>query len=101
MKRAIAWAGLAALLAAPLAACSFRNREGPEVTCAELQCGRVNACEQGIIAQCADGVTVKYHVCSTDGACEATWQKSGAYRCAAEDTDCEGCRPETNGCATR
>ncbi len=97
--RALALAALAALLSAPLGACSAKNREGPDVTCAELECGRVNACAEGIIAQCADGVNVKFHVCDEKTTCEATWQKSGAYRCAQEDTDCEGCRPDRKGCS--
>jgi hypothetical protein len=96
--RAVALGMLAALLSAPLGACSASNREGPDVTCADLECGRINACQQGIIAQCADGVTVKFHVCTEKTTCEATWQKSGAYRCQAEQTDCEGCRPERKGC---
>ena len=33
--------------------------EGPEVTCADLGCGQVNACANGIIAQCVDGKTVR------------------------------------------
>lgn len=78
--------------------CSLSNQEGPDVTCEELQCGKVNACEQGIIAQCVDGRTVKYHVCSSDDICTATWQKAGAFRCIETATDCEGCRPERDGC---
>ena len=46
-----------ALLLGP--SCSLENREGPQVTCADLDCGRANAFEQGIIAQCADGLTVR------------------------------------------
>lgn len=80
------------------ASCSLDNREGPAVTCEELDCGRINACEQGIIAQCVDGRTVRYHVCATKEACEAEWQVEGQYRCASDLTDCEGCRPERAGC---
>jgi hypothetical protein len=35
--------------------CSIFNREGPTVTCADLQNGVVNACKDGIIASCAGG----------------------------------------------
>lgn len=82
-------------------ACSLQNREGPDVTCADLECGRINACQDGIIAQCLDGVTVRYHVCnSTDNdLCDESWQIDGQFRCLEFATDCEGCRPErTLGC---
>lgn len=88
--------GMAALFGLP--ACSLLNQEGPEVTCEALLCGKINACREGIIAQCADGVTVKYHVCGTSDVCKEAWQKEGQFRCTAEATDCEGCRPERNGC---
>ena len=84
-----------------VAACSIDNIEGPEVTCAELACGRYNACLNGIIAQCLDGKNVRYFVCNEDGedVCDAAWQNPGAYRCEQTQTDCEGCRPErTEGC---
>lgn len=100
-RLARASAGALALLAATalgLTACSLLNQEGPEVTCAELLCGKINACRQGIIAQCSDGVNVKYHVCGSSDVCKETWQVEGAYKCTAEATDCEGCRPERNGC---
>ncbi len=87
---------------APIVAfsCSLQNQEGPEVDCAALECGRINACVEGIIAQCVNGETVRYHVCGTTDICTAEWQTEGQYRCAFEDTDCEGCRPErTLGCA--
>ena len=80
------------------ASCSLGNREGPDLTCAELECGRVNACAEGIITQCADGITVKYHVCSDSSACGKDWQVAGQYRCSEDQTDCEGCRPERTGC---
>lgn len=89
------------LAAASIAACSLDNREGPEVTCAALECGRVNACSNGIIAQCVDGETVRYHVCKTNGddVCDEDWQTFGQYRCLEFETDCEGCRPErVDGC---
>jgi hypothetical protein len=88
-------------LAALAPACSGNNQEGPEVTCADLQCGRINACQEGIIAQCADGVNVRYHACSSDKElCGYDWQIPGQYRCEAASTDCEGCRPDGPGCAT-
>ena len=95
--KALGW-GLALALVAAGAACSLDNQEGPDVTCEALRCGQINACENGIIAQCVDGRTVLFHVCSTDDICGAEWQDAGRYRCAEEDTDCEGCRPERDGC---
>jgi uncharacterized membrane protein YgcG len=94
-----------AAAAVPLAAlptCSLQNVEGPDVTCADLECGRINACRDGIIAQCLDGKTVRYDVCkaSADDVCEEDWQIPGQYRCLEFETDCEGCRPErVHGCA--
>jgi hypothetical protein len=84
------------------AGCSLQNLEGPEVSCADLECGRINACQDGIIAQCVDGKTVRYHVCKSDGddVCSEEWQIDGEYRCLEYQTDCEGCRPErVEGCA--
>jgi hypothetical protein len=99
MRAALHIAAFALFALAASASCSLSNREGPEVTCADLECGRVNACEEGIIAQCVDGVTVRYHACATAEICEATWQVPGAYKCSYELTDCEGCRPERKlGC---
>jgi hypothetical protein len=91
--------GLAAAFAVP--ACSRRNQEGPDVTCEDLECGRINACQDGIIAQCADGKNVRWHACPGDRyVCDATWQIPGEFRCDASATDCEGCRPEKDeGCA--
>lgn len=97
MSRVAAWA-LLALSGCFVFACSLQNQEGPLVTCEQLECGRINACEDGIIAQCVDGRTVEYHVCSTTDICTAEWQDAGRYRCAEEVTDCEGCRPEREGC---
>jgi hypothetical protein len=79
-------------------ACSLQNQVGPNVTCADLMCGKVNACEQGIIAQCSDGKTVIYRVCGSSNICGETWQMTGQYKCAEEATDCEGCRPDRSGC---
>jgi hypothetical protein len=97
---------VAPLLLAPFAivhGCSLQNHDGPEVSCADLQCGRINACRDGIIAHCLDGKTVRYTVC-TEGAadiCEKDWQNEGAFRCIEFETDCEACRPErVDGCAT-
>jgi hypothetical protein len=82
------------LLGATAGACSMDNREGPDVTCEDLACGRINACQNGIIAQCADGVVVRFRVCQDAAVCERDWQTLGEYRCSESDTDCEGCRPE-------
>lgn len=79
-------------------ACSLDNQEGPDVTCEELGCGRINACANGIIAQCVDGKTIKYRVCAADDNCSADWQIDGQFRCSEDQTDCEGCRPERAGC---
>jgi hypothetical protein len=89
---------VATAFVALFAACSLQNQEGPNVTCEDLDCGRINACEQGIIAQCVDGKTVKFRVCGTDDVCGNTWQVTGQYKCTEEATDCEGCRPERTGC---
>lgn len=77
-----------------IGACSADNREGPDVTCEDLACGRINACQEGIIAQCADGIVVRHRVCTDDTVCEADWQEPGQYKCVENATDCEGCRPE-------
>jgi hypothetical protein len=91
---------LPALAFALAASCSLQNREGPDVSCADLQCGRVNACAEGIIAQCADGQTVRYHVCSPhdEDVCDEPWQLPGQYRCTESTTVCEGCDPAGPGC---
>lgn len=102
-RRAALWLGALGLAAGLSAACSLSNKEGPNVTCAQLQCGAVNACSDGIIASCADGVTVKWHVCTenAEDICDKDWQKPGQYQCDEFDIECEGCRPErTNGCAS-
>lgn len=73
--------------------CSMSNREGPDVTCGDLDSGATNACADGIIASCPDGVHVTYLVCTEDAGgeaaadlCDATFQDKGAYRCS-EDAD--------------
>lgn len=65
-------------------ACSVLNRQGPDVTCAQLDNGAQNACEEGIIATCTDGA-VHYDVCDDEKACAASWQMEGAYRCSLGD----------------
>lgn len=83
------------------ASCSSTNTEGPEVTCEELQCGRINTCKSSIIAACPDGVNVVYHVCgaaSSGDVCGQYWQVDGQYKCDMYGIDCEGCRPEHPGC---
>lgn len=98
MRNFIAFILLALLSSVSFWACSPGNREGPDVTCADLECGRINACADGIIAQCADGVTVRFHACNLEDTCSEAWQVDGAYRCESAQTDCEGCRPERSGC---
>ena len=100
--RAAAWLLALGLSAGLLATCSLSNKEGPNVTCADLQCGRVNACQDGIIASCGDGVKMRWHVCTENAAdiCGEDWQTAGQYRCDEFDIECEGCRPERMaGCA--
>jgi len=77
MRRALL-AGLVAL------ACSTQNREGPDVSCGDLDNGSVNACQQGIIATCRSG-KVTFMVCDDDSACDAAWQEKGKYRCQQGD----------------
>lgn len=69
-----------------LGGCSLLNREGPEVTCEALEGGAVSACEDSVIARCADGVTVTYEVCDTkliagDDVCKASWQNPRNHFC--------------------
>lgn len=78
---------------AAVAACSVFNRQGPSVTCDDLQNGAINACKEGIIASCVDGVHVAYQVCTgDDGAdtCSQSWQTAGAYRCSRQLSDSAG-----------
>lgn len=97
-RHVVVGALLGLLLAGPT--CSTQNQEGPDVTCADLECGRVNACAESIIAQCLDGKAVKFHVCGSnkDDVCKASWQVPGQFKCDQFATDCEGCRPERAGC---
>jgi hypothetical protein len=90
-----------ALLLGGFGACSLQNREGPDVTCADLQCGKVNACEEGIIASCSDGVTLRFHVCDSsddEELCDEDWQTDGQYKCDEDDIECEGCGPGKTVC---
>lgn len=73
--------GLVVLL---LVGCSTLNREGPDVTCTDLDNGAENACADGIIATCQGGA-VRWSVCEQASACEAAWQTVGRYRCAQSD----------------
>jgi hypothetical protein len=89
------------IVGASAASCSSSNTEGPEVTCAELQCGRINACKSSIIAACPDGENVVYHVCGAATAgdvCGQYWQVEGEYKCDMYGLDCEGCDPDHVGC---
>ncbi len=61
-------------------ACSLLNREGPDVTCADLKNGAQNACADGIIATCPGGV-VRFEVCSAKSVCGESWQTAGQFRC--------------------
>ena len=63
-----------------LVGCSMFNREGPNVTCTDLDNGAQNACSNGIIATCTVG-KVTYEVCDLQTTCEQTWQTQGQYRC--------------------
>jgi hypothetical protein len=99
--RAVLGAPLLLLALVVAATCSLSNQVGPDVTCADLKCGQVNACQEGIIASCADGKTLKFHVCDENGQdiCEEDWQRPGQYRCDEFDIECDGCRPERKGCS--
>lgn len=65
--------------------CSLLNREGPDVSCADLDNGAQNACKEGIIATCTNS-TVVYKVCDDKNVCEASWQSAGEYRCTESET---------------
>lgn len=69
-----------------LSACSLSNREGPDVTCADLDNGIRNACTEGIIATCSAPSKVAFLVCSDEDACSASWQSAGQYRCNETDS---------------
>lgn len=73
------------LFLAVTSGCSLANREGPEVTCADLMNGKVNDCADGIIATCANN-EVTWTVCSSESTCESQWQTKGAYRCTQSDS---------------
>lgn len=97
---AVALSLVTLLIAAPT--CSIGNHEGPDVSCEDLQCGKINACRDGIIASCADGKTVKFHVCldTAQDICDEEWQVGGQFKCDEFMAECEGCRPERAGCPT-
>ena len=61
---------------------SKSNREGIELSCAEL--GDGNACREGIITSCLLG-EVQYRVCDDKHACTAGWQQPARYRCEESD----------------
>jgi len=78
--RCVPWLIAVACVVSP--SCFSRlNREGPQVTCAELQGGKINACKDGIIASCSDGARVTYEVCDDKDACEDAGQKQGRFVC--------------------
>src|SRR5262245_37141427 len=85
MRRATIALGFAALArgaALAAAGCTkYYAVTGPFVDCEDLDCGGINACRDGIIAQCADGENMRYHDCGDPTVCEAAWQTPGAYRC--------------------
>jgi hypothetical protein len=98
-KTALLALSLLALCAA-VPTCSLSNKEGPAVTCADLQCGKLNDCHDGIIASCLDGKTMKYYVCYENGQdiCDEEWQIRGQYRCEEHMPDCVSCSPTAAGC---
>ncbi len=81
MTRSQRWKLVLVLVVDLLAAgCSLLNRAGPDVTCNDLG-NAINACREGIIADCEDGKSLAYTVCSDADACEQHWQPQGAFRC--------------------
>ena len=70
----------ATLLGVILPACS-PDRLAPGVTCGDLQGGKANACQDGIIASCQVGASVMYEICPDPNVCSEPWQKPGAYVC--------------------
>jgi hypothetical protein len=101
IRKALALALALLSLCAAAATCSTSNHEGPDVTCQDLECGRRNACLDGIIASCLDGKTVKFHVClgNADDICDEDWQIDGQFRCDEYTPDCESCWSRSEGCA--
>lgn len=83
---------------ATLMACSVLNREGPNVTCSDLQSGAINACSEGIIATCGNGA-VHWTVCDDKAACEASWQTVDNYRCTESSSYSPAQSPGTGGAA--
>ncbi len=72
------------LVALAAVGCSLGNREGPDVSCADLDDGAVNACQEGIIARCDRGA-VAWKVCEDEAICDEAWQTPEAYQCAFLD----------------
>lgn len=68
-----------------LLGCSLQNREGPDVTCADLANGARNACQEGIIAFCNAGV-VAYVACEDSTVCGASWQRPDSFRCSQNES---------------
>lgn len=81
MTRVVAWAVLWGTAVVVSPGCSQFNREGPDVTCGDLDSGATNACREGIIARCPDGERVTYEVCEEETICEEPWQDPGLFRC--------------------
>ena len=70
-----------------LAGClySSKNREGLELSCADLQNGSVNACQDGIITSCQLSAT-QYRVCDNEKTCSESWQTAGRFRCEQDES---------------
>jgi len=79
-------------------ACSVLNREGPDVTCADLDNGVKNACQEGIIASCVNG-SMQYEVCDSKEACGESWQTPDHYQCDQSATGGSGGIGGTSGSA--
>ena len=87
-----------------ISSCSSLNREGPFVTCSDLDGGTTNACRDGIIASCINGATVTYEVCiegeAPEDICEQSWQMPGHYRCENESARSSGSASASSGGTT-
>lgn len=87
-----------------IASCSSLNREGPLVTCSDLDGGTTNACKDGIIASCTNGSMVTYEVCTEGEApediCEQSWQMPGHYTCENESARSSGSAAASSGGTT-
>lgn len=78
MRFTVLWVSALAL------ACSMNNREGLDLSCAQLENGNINGCKDGIITSCSNGI-VRYEVCDDEDACAASWQVNEAFRCNESD----------------